>query len=326
MRTDRFHRSRTAGLPMLALALVVLVAASPAGGDTRRVEELVERAERASRRGNREKAARLFAEADEAAGGRSLYAVAGICQENLALGRWQDSIAGAERWIELADDPAARAGGQQCLGLALVVRAMDEQQRFLREADESSGRSDRSPTSMKDLLLPAAEALRLSAGGVRPEARPYTLLRLANVLAIAGEHEEALEVLDEYADAGGDEPMAGDLRCWSKWMLDAGTDDDEAAAEVTPPRLVHSVRLTEHDRIFDAVGSQILSAVIDEQGGVDCAVILLGLESSRDRATLESFKAWRFEPALRDGEPVQSLYHLTVRFAGTVYSDAPWPR
>lgn len=48
----------------------------------------------------------------------------------------------------------------------------------------------------------------------------------------------------------------------------------------------------------------MVRAVVDEQGKVRCARALADLPMGLGRATVETLKRWRFEPARRDGVPV----------------------
>ncbi len=315
-------RSPGPGLCLLAGAAVVLGAlgappAAAASDDAERVAKLMKRAAVERDRGHHEKAAELFAEADEAAGGRSVHAIAGLCQEYHALGRWDEAIAAAERWIELAPTPETRAGGQHYLGVALYQRAVEER---YRPAD-AGGAPERAEVAANSFRR-AEEALRLAAAGVTHN-RHLTLLSLADTLVRLGEHGEALEVLDQYGAAAPDaDPLAGELRCWSERVV-AGVDGSEKLGsaevpegerEITPPRKLHTPppQYTERARKMGVQGTILIEAVVDKAGRVACARVVRGVEPSLDRSVIDTVKTWRFDPARRDGEPVEVPYNLIV--------------
>ena len=45
-----------------------------------------------------------------------------------------------------------------------------------------------------------------------------------------------------------------------------------------------------------------------------CAGALTGLPHGLTESAEEAVRQWKFEPALRDGEPVAVIYYLTVSF------------
>ena len=51
-------------------------------------------------------------------------------------------------------------------------------------------------------------------------------------------------------------------------------------------------------------GTVRLTAVIRKDGGVDSVTLLQHLDDRLDQSATEAIDKWRFEPALRDGEPV----------------------
>jgi TonB family protein len=317
-------------LPVLRLVAATVVLAplaapeAAASADSKQVAKLIQRAAVERDRGDHERAAELFAKADQAAGGGSLPAVAGLCQANLVLERWNAAIAVAERWIDLAGTPESRGAGQHCLGVALFHRSIEEGRRTSGGgAGEAPGDEPAGTASLRR----AAEALRLAAAGVT-ENRHLTLLSLAETLARLGEHAEVLEVLDAYAAAAAaPDPLAGELRCWSEravarhpWSPEPATAEPPRDGRVsTPPRKLYAPAPIhgERARRKGITGVIILSAIVDREGLVACVRVLRGIDAALDRATLETLKTWRFEPARLDGEPVETYYNLTVNFTGS---------
>lgn len=321
--TEVEPRSVRRALRLLVSAAIVLGVLgahdATASGDSERVAKLIQRAAVERDRGDHEKAAELFAKADQAAGGGSLPAVAGLCQESLVLERWDESITAAERWIELARTPEARGAGQHYLGLALFHRSMEENRRSSGGGAGATGEGEEPPGT--DSLRRAAEAFRSAAAGVTAN-RHLTLLSLADTLVRLGEHDEALEVLDQYgAAAPALDPLAGELRCWSERAVAEGggpekLGDAEDDREITPPVKLHTPppQYTERARKARVQGTVILMAILDRKGAVDCIQVLRGIEPSLDRSALDTVKTWRFEPGRLDGEPVEVYYNLTVNF------------
>jgi TonB family protein len=185
---------------------------------------LIQRASDRKAEGDLATAAELFTQADLAARGGSVRAVAGLTMTELELGRDEQAIAAAGRWIQMVGSPSQRAEGQYYLGLALLRRGVNE-----RYGERSSGRDGYGamPAEVvmegqlpgRDSLRDAAEALRSAAGPAAGGRLLLALLSLGDSLVQLGEYEDALKVLDEYRSDGGEERVAEDLRCWSASML-----------------------------------------------------------------------------------------------------------
>ncbi len=61
-------------------------------------------------------------------------------------------------------------------------------------------------------------------------------------------------------------------------------------------------------------GVVILAATIDARGRVTAVDVLKEMPMGLTEAAVEAIRAWRFEPATRDGEAVEVLYNLTINF------------
>lgn len=102
-------------------------------------------------------------------------------------------------------------------------------------------------------------------------------------------------------------------------VLDSPTAEDEDAIDpdqVTPPRAVVKPAPTypEDARKEKVEGTVIVRAMIEKDGTVSSAEVVKGVHPSLDRATVETIQTWRFEPALLNGQPVATQYHLTIRY------------
>ena len=61
-------------------------------------------------------------------------------------------------------------------------------------------------------------------------------------------------------------------------------------------------------------GTVVLMALVGREGSVGAVSVSKGLEESLDRSALRSVRNWRFEPATRDGKPVNVVLEIRVDF------------
>jgi TonB family protein len=89
---------------------------------------------------------------------------------------------------------------------------------------------------------------------------------------------------------------------------------DPAAA--TPPKVVHKVDplYTREARRASVQGTVLLEAVIDERGVPAKLTILSPLGFGLDDRAVEAVSQWQFEPAKKDGRPVESTTIVPVDF------------
>ncbi len=76
-------------------------------------------------------------------------------------------------------------------------------------------------------------------------------------------------------------------------------------------------RYTEDARRAGVEGVVILETVVDEEGNVRNVKVLKGLPFGLDQSAIDTVKTWRYEPALRDGEPVAVYFTFTINFSIT---------
>ena len=93
---------------------------------------------------------------------------------------------------------------------------------------------------------------------------------------------------------------------WMVWFADRVPDPGAPAAVVRPPVPRHKVdpayvRSAVDERIEGVVK---LAAVIEKDGRVDQIDVLSGIDSRLDHSAEEALGKWIFEPALRDGVPI----------------------
>ncbi len=82
------------------------------------------------------------------------------------------------------------------------------------------------------------------------------------------------------------------------------------------PKVIHRVapNYPEDARKAGIMGKVILKVTILKTGEITHLEVLQSLREDLDRNAMEAVKQWRFEPALKDGEPVSVFYHITVNF------------
>ena len=82
-----------------------------------------------------------------------------------------------------------------------------------------------------------------------------------------------------------------------------------------PPKLTKSVRaVASLDALRDfETGNVVIDAVVGTSGEVHFISVLSGPPSLRD-AAVESLKQYRYEPAMRQGQPVPAHVTITIHF------------
>ena len=85
---------------------------------------------------------------------------------------------------------------------------------------------------------------------------------------------------------------------------------------VRPERIAGgNPRYTEIARKARLEGAVILQAVISREGTVRSVEILKPLGLGLEDSAADAVRSWRFRPARLNGEPIDVVYNLTVRFA-----------
>lgn len=91
----------------------------------------------------------------------------------------------------------------------------------------------------------------------------------------------------------------------------------EFRSEMVRPKRISGAhpRYTEIARRARLEGVVILRAVITRQGEVRDVSVVKPLGLGLEDAAVETVRNWRFKPASLDGEPVDVIYRVTVRFS-----------
>jgi TonB family protein len=91
---------------------------------------------------------------------------------------------------------------------------------------------------------------------------------------------------------------------------------DSSDAEVDPPRITYSPgpKYPKDARNIGHQGTSILSLVVGKDGRPQDVAILRPLDPELDNCAIAAVSKWRYQPAERDGEPVEVTVHARVRF------------
>jgi|GEM_PF-2648165 len=95
-----------------------------------------------------------------------------------------------------------------------------------------------------------------------------------------------------------------------------GTTIWRVGGDVTAPVATHQVDpLYPADALKQKIGGLcIIEAIIDEQGNVIEAKLLMAENEQLGNAALDAVRQWKFKPAIRNGVPVRVFYNLTISF------------
>jgi len=85
---------------------------------------------------------------------------------------------------------------------------------------------------------------------------------------------------------------------------------------VDAPRLVKEVRAlyTDDARRRGIEGDVVLEVIVTQSGSVDRVKVVRGLGSGLDQNAMAAVRQWRFNPARRQGVPVDAVLEISVEF------------
>jgi TonB family protein len=85
---------------------------------------------------------------------------------------------------------------------------------------------------------------------------------------------------------------------------------------ISPPRLLREVKpdYTEEARQRGVEGDVLLEIVVRRDGTVGEVKLLEGLGAGLDQRAVQAVRQWRFEPARRQGAPVDVMVEVAVEF------------
>ena len=143
------------------------------------------------------------------------------------------------------------------------------------------------------------------------------------VVAVAGASAATLFPLTKPAEAATAVTMATAV---SDAAAAASSSDDEKSrqavkydpeAGITAPKLIQKVDpvYPEEARKNRIQGLVISEALIDRSGDVVDVKVVETADEVFNQPTIDAIRQWKFEPATKDGEPVNVIYVLTVNYA-----------
>jgi TonB family protein len=89
-----------------------------------------------------------------------------------------------------------------------------------------------------------------------------------------------------------------------------------AGAGVSAPRVTfkRDPEYSETARKAKIQGGVVLSLVVDTNGEASDIIVILPLGEGLDEKAVEAVKAWRFEPGMKDGQPVRVQATVSLEF------------
>lgn len=91
----------------------------------------------------------------------------------------------------------------------------------------------------------------------------------------------------------------------------------EPDSGITEPKILHKVApvYPEEARKNRIQGKVVSEALIDRHGDVVDVKVIETADEIFNQPTIDAITQWTFEPATKDGEPVDVIYTLTVKYA-----------
>jgi TonB family protein len=85
---------------------------------------------------------------------------------------------------------------------------------------------------------------------------------------------------------------------------------------VDAPRVIREVRAlyTDEARRRGIEGDVVLELIVTQAGTVDRVRVVRGLGAGLDQSAIAAVKQWRFEPARRQGAPVDVVVDISIEF------------
>ena len=290
--------------PLLLAVLLLLTTALPLSADA--LPELLAKGQRQLEKEKYARAINTFREAQVLAPesqevltglGQALYGRALALNHPMSRAKARSLL---EELLETIDEPSQRLKAYNLLGTVIFYNhKLPEEER------------------LNDAAMAYQQALGLSRGK-DPSAR----LGLAVVLRDLGYFEEALDLLQHLSI----DPLAERSRAVARGMLcdlklqlgiplENTTEPLHLEEGIQKPRRLYTPQpqYTDELRRAGISGQIVFRSIIDRDGCVSA------LEPINDDAperlipvAAEALRSWSFDPATRDGEPVEVYYHLTV--------------
>lgn len=166
-----------------------------------------------------------------------------------------------------------------------------------------------SPTSVENLRAAVRSSL---AAPVIAGQHPMTAVRVASPDPLWHGH-------DAYAIAVQMPNITSYTGSWMIWFADREEDSGAAGAVLSPPVPLRKVDPKYYPAAMaDRIEGKVrLAAVIHKDGHVDSVMVLRHVDDRLDQSAQDALDQWIFQPALRNGEPVDvdALVEIPFRLA-----------
>jgi protein TonB len=88
----------------------------------------------------------------------------------------------------------------------------------------------------------------------------------------------------------------------------------ELGSGIAPPRPVHQVSPEHPAKGFRVSGTVLIGLIVSSKGEPGEVHVIRSLEKDVDQSAVDAVKQWRFEPAMKDGQPVAVRISVEIRF------------
>jgi TonB family protein len=273
--------------------------------------------------GEYKKARRSFSKAEELSNGTSPSALLGLATAYLRLGDLGNALRYGEEGLNRVEAPIDKAIAENLMGTIL--------------SEETPGRSR--SVEEKEAALANAEARFRRALDLSKGELIAAWGNLSFVLEQQHRFTEAMKAEEEYLEREPEDRTSRSRLCWLQYLLSTTVGADASATgrsqrgsdsavvkedppfrlgdDVLPPRkLVHpSARYTAAARQERVQGLVIAEVVINRRGFVQDVKVIEALPLGLTEQTVRALCQWQFDPATRNGVPVEVNLGVTTRFS-----------
>ncbi len=293
--------SRRSNTMLIGFALLYFAASAIAEENQGRLQKALQQGAKSLKQGKPLPACHAFEEAVRLSNGKSYVAQLGLASARLKVDEPDKAAVAADAAETLASSDAQRAPAAYLAGLAHYT---------LSKEDAAH--------------LPAAATALERALALDPSA-VLARLTLAYVREAQGSFQDAFDLLQEAmpkVPAGG--PALKEARLNYCKLVAAKPDLAPLPAEVleVTPEIEKPTKIYVPDPYYPEAakanreqGTCIFQAVIDRMGCVRNLQLIEGATPELDAAAGAAVRTWIFEPARKNGEPVDVDFKLTVSFS-----------
>lgn len=253
---------------------------------------------------------------DESPSARALAAG----REAMWRGKPERALERAREALDAAETNAERAAAWELAGLVRlrVSAQLEAEHQLIRSQRLQRGRSEATEKEAavamgwRQEMERAEEAFRQA---LLLEDLDSTHRYLAEIHFRRGDLAPARRELSKVGEDAGDAGIAACLAALEAHDVLGRADEapaDPEAPPITAPRKLEG----DAPRFPSGLRSafSVVRAVIDEEGEVICVQRVADDLDEVGEAVATAVEDWRFEPAVRGGEPIPVLYYVTIKF------------